>query len=127
LIGEKQRVDSIISRIKCSVDCEGFPLRIKPRKNCRDPYEEQFHRTSSLMFLVTLMCAWNTVYLQPIRDYFGTIGEVTEDDLWQHVSPARWKHFNMLGHYTFDLGQAHSLDNLRELSLNAPDWEEEMD
>lgn len=33
----------------------------------------------------------------------------------------------MLGHYTFDLGQAHPLDNLRKLSLNAPDWEEEMD
>ncbi len=88
-------------------------------------FEEQFHRTSCLMLLVTLMCAWNTVYLDVIRDYFRQIGEETSDQLWQHVSSTRWKHFNMIGHFAFDLKQAHSLGNLRELRFNASEEDDD--
>ena len=71
------------------------------------------------MFLVTLMCSWNTVYLHQIRNYFHEIGEPTDDLLWQHISPARWKHFNMIGHYLFDLNQIYPLNHLRPLRFNA--------
>lgn len=73
------------------------------------------------------MCAWNTVYLHEIQSCFARTGAIINEELWQHVSLARWKHIKMLDHYTFDVGLAHSLDNLRPPQLNPPDREKKMD
>jgi len=64
-------------------------------------------------------------YIYQIRAYFHELGEWTDDALWQHISPARWKHFNMIGHYLFDLNHAHPLPSLRPLRFNAPPLEDD--
>ena len=89
--------------------------------------EAQSYRTSCLMFLVSLLCAWNTVYLGQAREYMGTIGEPTDDEYWQHVSPARWKHINLIGYFRFDFSETYPLDHLRPIRLQPDLPNDDMD
>ena len=79
--------------------------------------EAQSIRTNCLMFLVSILCAWNTVYLGQTRQYMGTIGEPVDDEFWRHVSPARSQHVNLIGYFDFDFINLYPLGHLRPIRL----------
>jgi len=89
--------------------------------------EAQAYRTSCLMLLVSLLCSWNTVYLGQAREYMATIGEPTDDEYWRHVSPARWKHINLIGYFNFDFTDLYPLNRLRPIRLQPELPDDEMD
>jgi TnpA family transposase len=76
---------------------------------------DQMNRASCLMFLVGLIAAWNTVYLDRAVSSLRQHDTPVPDDMLPHISPLRWRHINFLGRYEFDLDQGFSLDNLRPL------------
>lgn len=61
--------------------------------------EDQQHRASALNLVTALIVLWNTVYMQKIVDYLRQTGYPLTDDLIGHLSPLKWSHINLTGHY----------------------------
>jgi TnpA family transposase len=76
---------------------------------------DQMNRASCLMLLVSMVGAWNTVYLDRAVAFLQEQGHPVPEEYLPHISPLRWQHINFLGKYEFDLNQAYSLENLRPL------------
>lgn len=75
----------------------------------------QMNRASSTMLLVSMLSAWNTVYLDKVVTTLRAKGAQIPDDYLAHVSPLGWQHVNLLGRYEFNLEQAYPLNALRPL------------
>jgi hypothetical protein len=73
------------------------------------------NRASSTMLLVSLLSAWNTVYLDKVVTALRANGAQIPDEYLTHVSPLGWQHVNLLGRYEFNLEQAYPLNALRPL------------
>ena len=78
-------------------------------------FDAQMNRASSIMLLVAMVSAWNTVYLDKVVNTLRAKGEEVPDEYLAHISPLGWQHINLLGRYEFDLTQAYPLQALRPL------------
>ncbi|MCI0579854.1 MAG: Tn3 family transposase [Chloroflexi bacterium] len=81
--------------------------------------DDQLNRASCLMLLVSMISAWNTVYLAKSVAALEEKGTPVPEEYLAHISPLHWSHINFLGQYEVDLSQAYPLDKLR--SLHFPD------
>jgi TnpA family transposase len=79
--------------------------------------EDQMHRASCLMMLISSISAWNAVYIDKALAHLRSIGEAVSEEYLSHISPLAWEHINFLGRYSFDLDGAHPLHALRDLRL----------
>jgi TnpA family transposase len=77
--------------------------------------DAQLNRASCLMFLVSAISAWNTVYLNRIVSFLAQQGISVPAEYLPHIAPLGWNHINFLGRYEFDLSQSYSLDRLHPL------------
>ena len=77
----------------------------------------QMNRASCLMFLVSAIGAWNTVYLDKTVSTLRHNEVDIPDKYLRHVSPLKWEHINRLGIYDFDLTQTFPLDALRPIDI----------
>lgn len=77
--------------------------------------DDQLNRTSCLMFLVSAISAWNTVYLDQVVSILAQEGVTVPPEYLAHIAPLSWRHINLLGKYDFDLSPAYGLDKLRPL------------
>ncbi len=73
------------------------------------------NRASSLMWLMSVIATWNTVYLDRVVTALAEQGTVVPEDDLAHISPMGWSHINLLGKYDIDLSQTYPLDQLRPL------------
>lgn len=69
----------------------------------------------ALGFVVNVIVLWNTLYTQAALEMIEAIGdEVLEEDVVR-LSPLKWKHINMLGHYDFTVSPEVEAGDLRPL------------
>jgi len=76
---------------------------------------DQQNQARCLTFLVSVISAWNTVYLDKAVSTLAAEGITVPEEYLRHVSPIGWHHINFLGKYEFDLSHPYSLNNLRPL------------
>ena len=66
-------------------------------------YENQRHRANGLNLVVAAIVLWNTVYLEhAVQGLLRKRGQITPDELIQHLSPLGWEHINLTGDYVWD-------------------------
>ncbi len=75
--------------------------------------DAQRNRASCLMFLISAISAWNTVYLDKVVSALDKQGITVPAEYLPHIAPLGWNHINFLGKYEFDLSQSYSLNRLR--------------
>ncbi len=76
---------------------------------------DQQNRARCLTFLVSVISAWNTIYLDKVVSTLAAEGMTVPEEYLRHISPIGWHHINFLGKYEFDLSSPYSLNNLRPL------------
>lgn len=80
---------------------------------------DQRNRASCLMFLVSAISAWNTVYLDHVVSTLAEEGVTVPEQYLPHIAPLGWRYINFLGKYDFDLSPPYALDKLRPLRKSA--------
>lgn len=83
------------------VICHG--QRGELRKRYREGQEDQL---GSLGLVVNSVILWNTVYMQDALDHWKQNGMRVSDSDIVGLSPLRYEHINVLGHYSFTLADA---------------------
>lgn len=78
-------------------------------------FDAQMNRASSTMLLVSMLSAWNTVYLDKVVTALRANGELLADEHLSHISPLGWQHVNLLGRYEVNPASAYPLHQLRPL------------
>ncbi len=67
----------------------------------RKQEEAQQEVVGALNLVTNLVVLWNIVYLQQVVDALRAAGINVRDEDLARLSPARFKHLNQLGKYTF--------------------------
>jgi hypothetical protein len=83
------------------VICHG--QRGELRKRYREGQEDQL---GALGLVVNAVVLWNTVYMQDALDHLNQNGITVSDSDIAGLSPLRYEHINVLGHYSFTLADA---------------------
>jgi len=83
------------------VICHG--QRGELRKHYREGQEDQL---GALGLVVNAVVLWNTVYMQDALDHLRENGMPVSDSDIAGLSPLRYEHINVLGHYSFTLADA---------------------
>lgn len=72
-----------------------------------------------LNLLTNLVVVWNTVYLQEVVTQLRQEGQVVAAEDLRFLSPARYRHINRLGRYSFLPDETGLLAGLRPLRPGA--------
>jgi TnpA family transposase len=108
-----------------AVNSAGRAIFVGQRGEFRDrAYQDQVHRASCLHLLIAAIGAWTTPYLADAIDALRAEGEDVPDELLAHLSPVAWEPVNFLGRYTFDPGNARTLDDRRPLRSGSDETDE---
>ncbi len=83
------------------VICHG--RRGELRKRYREGQEDQL---GALGLVVNTVVLWNTIYMQDALDHLRQNNISISDDDISGLSPLRYEHMNVLGHYSFTLADA---------------------
>lgn len=81
--------------------------------------EQQQETVRCLNLLTNLVVVWNTVYMQEVVTQLQLEGRAVAAEDPRFLSPARYRHLNRLGRYSFLPDEAGLLAGLRPLRVGA--------
>ncbi|QKG55157.1 Tn3 family transposase (plasmid) [Hymenobacter sp. BRD67] len=81
----------------------------------RQQDEQQQETVRCLNLLTNVVVVWNTVYMQEAVGQLRREGQLVADEDLRFLSPARYRHLNRLGRYSFLPAQETGETGLRPL------------